>query len=139
MTRLFPAPIRRGLAPLCLLVFLVGSNNCLLGAMSGARMDCLVLPGSAAPKCPHCAPAKHLPARSAGRSCCPDPAIAPASLLLEPPAATVTPDLALHETVADHASALTPWYGHGPPVALNERPPASHSRAPLPARAPPLA
>lgn len=125
----------------CLALFLAGSNFCLLSAWGGnAAMACLSLPvaqAQAPARCHHCAPS---PASRAGhesaRSCCPDPVVTPASIALdrgETPAAPVA-EMDLAAVSPQPASA---WYGYR--ACSDGRPPTRLARAPLPARAPPLA
>jgi hypothetical protein len=127
----------------CLALFLAGSNFCLLSAWGGnAAMACLTLPRAAAQapaRCHHCAPS---PASRAGhesaRSCCPDPVVTPQALAIDR-------DDAAGPTSSDLFVAVVPvslpvasaW--HGLRVLPDGRPPTRLARAPLPARAPPLA
>jgi hypothetical protein len=125
----------------CLALFLAGSNSCLLGAWGGnAAMACLALPVAAAQtpvRCHHCTPARagH---ESARPSCCPAPVVTPQAPSID------RADVAM-PTSSDLFAAVVPaslpiasaW--HGPRVLPDGRPPTRLARAPLPARAPPLA
>jgi len=130
---------RRSVARIALLaLFLAGSNVCLLSAWAGnASMACLTLPGTAAqaPRCHHCAPASRAGHESA-RSCCPDPVITPASIALDRVDTTATP-IAEMDLAAVSLQPANVW--HGVRENSDGRPPTQLARAPLPARAPPLA
>jgi hypothetical protein len=134
-----------GRAPtlIALALFLIGSNYCLLSGWNGRTpMACLgvgrVTNAKAIPAC-HQKPAGKTGAPAAKRSCCPDPIVVPSA-----PAH----DAASHAVVTGVSAALsvlapepaTPlggvWRGH--PPARDGRPPTDLTRAPLPARAPPL-
>jgi hypothetical protein len=123
-----------------LALFLAGSNVCLLSAWGGnAAMACLTLPGAAtqAPRCHHCAPS---PASRTGqqsaRSCCPDPVVTPASIALDRCDTPATP-VAEMDLAAVSPQPASAWYGYR--ACSDGRPPTRLARAPLPARAPPLA
>ena len=130
---------------LCLALFLAGSNNCLLGAWAGRdAMTCMMLPnkGIAPHACCHrAATTANAPAKqpAAKRSCCPDPAVVPSAFAAQKEdavsAAPMVPSLA----AVSMAAPLVASTWNGRPAAANESPPASHHRAPAPARAPPLA
>lgn len=129
-----------------LALFLLGSNYCVLSALSGdTHMACLTTPGDAAsaavPACHRAAPAKdHGSTKPAAkRSCCPDPVVAPAGPAIEKADGTLT---ALpHAIVAPNATLASPAAidRHGPPPAPDAEPPPRFTHAPTPARAPPLA
>jgi hypothetical protein len=125
----------------CLALFLVGSNYCLLSAWGGnAAMACLSLPTAAAQapvRCHHCAPARagHENARP---SCCPAPVVTPQALAIDrDDAATPTPSDLFAAVVPASLPIASAWHGHR--VLPDGRPPTRLARAPLPARAPPLA
>jgi hypothetical protein len=127
-----------------LALFVLGSNYCLLGAWAGdADMACLSLPKvatSAPAKCHHCLPpAGREPARgeTPTPSCCPAPVVTT-------PAPTLDRDTGATQALAmvvDLSSQSLPiasaWHGHR--ALPDGRPPTRLARAPLPARAPPLA
>ena len=130
---------------LCLALFMVSSNYCLLSAWGGnSSMACLALPKQATHAgrvCHHCAapgaPSSH--GTPTGRSCCPAPVVTPSTTSLEKHDAISTPlvtSLAATPQVAP-ASPAGAWHRR---FALRDgRPPTRHARASLPARAPPLA
>src|SRR5438552_12292956 len=79
--RVRPAP-----SLLALVLFLLGSNYCVLSAWSGnARMACMTLPANDAPRCPLCAAAHHGPVKrgDARPSCCPAPVVVPTAQSIE--------------------------------------------------------
>jgi len=123
-----------------LALFLAGSNVCLLSAWAGnASMACLTLPAAAAqaPRCHHCAPAPSSRAgHESGRSCCPDPVVTPASIALDRVDTAATP-VAEMDLAAVSLQPATAW--HSIRASSDGRPPTQLARAPLPARAPPLA
>ena len=126
--------------------FLMGSNYCVLSALSGnAGMACLMMPGDASsapvPACHAAAPASDHDADepAAASSCCPDPVVAPIAPVLEKADGAFMP---LADAVL--ASILVPASPtavdrHGQPVAPDAEPPPRFTHAPSPARAPPLA
>jgi len=125
----------------CLALFLAGSNVCLLSAWGGnASMACLALPkaASAAPaRCGHCAPAPaSRPGHENAKSCCPDPVVTPAAVALDR-SDEATPPIADVDVVATSLQPASLWQGHR--ALPDGRPPTRFARAPLPARAPPLA
>lgn len=132
----------------CLALFLAGSNYCLLSAWAGnSTMACLVIPGTAsaeakAPRCGRCAPAdEHGSAgeTSTGRSCCPAPVVAPSAPSIEK--ASALPGISIAAFIAA-ASDPAPQYTsvwHGRLLLPDGQPPTRLARAPLSARAPPLA
>lgn len=129
-----------------LALFLMGSNYCVLSALSGdTRMACLTMPGDASsaavPACHAAAPASDHDADepAAAPSCCPDPVVAPIAPVLEKADGVFVP---LAEAVL--ASILitaspTAVDRHGRPAAPEAEPPPRFIHAPVPARAPPLA
>ena len=128
------------------LAFLLGSNYCLLVALGGRTpMACMGVPavGSAAamPSCHHAAPAtgEHSKKPAAKPSCCPDPVVAPASPVIEKTDLASSPiaQAALAACVEPAAPASIERHGHRP--SPDDRPPTRLARAPVPARAPPLA
>ncbi|MBI1797612.1 MAG: hypothetical protein HY076_00650 [Candidatus Eisenbacteria bacterium] len=120
-----------------LVLFLAGSNYCVLAAMGGnARMACMTVVTNPAPRCPLCAhhaPAKHEGARP---SCCPAPVVAPKAPSLATIVLVAGPVIAL--ALDAHATPIVTLH-RGRPAASESPPPARLVRAPLPARAPPLA
>ena len=131
----------------CLVLFVVGSNYCLLSAWSGnTRMACMTVPRDAGAlpvqRCSHCAPsAKHdgPGSASAGRSCCPAPVVLPSAPSLDKDVAVAAPYAVPFLAVA---SAPSRWFAsawHGRPRLPDGQPPTRLARARLSARAPPLA
>lgn len=129
-----------------LTLFLVGSNYCVLSALSGdTGMACLTMPSDASsaavPACHRAAPATDSGSEepAAKPSCCPDPVVAPASPVVEKADATFTPlaNDALAAVVSIASAATIQWHGHRP--APDVQTPTRLARAPGPARAPPLA
>ena len=129
-----------------LALFLMGSNYCVLSALSGhTPMACLSMPGDASsaavPPCHRAAPSQdpHHGKPAAKRSCCPDPVVAPTAPTIEKmdAASTVLPHVVL-ATVASHASPAA-LDRHGPRPVPDAEPPPRFAHAPAPARAPPLA
>jgi hypothetical protein len=123
----------------CLALFLLGSNYCVLAAWSGhVRMDCMSVAAAvkAKPTCPRCAShaGKHAEAKP---SCCPAPVVQPSAPSIEKAAILyMGPVLA----AAIDADATPPLTAHRGDIAACESPPPTRlARAPLPARAPPLA
>jgi len=127
----------------CLALFLAGSNYCLLSAWGGnAAMACLSLPVAAAQtpaRCHHCAPAGSRAGHENARpSCCPAPVVTPQPLSNDRDDAAAPSSLDLFAAVALAAPQISSVW-HGPRVLPDDRPPTRLVRAPLPARAPPLA
>jgi hypothetical protein len=132
------------MALLTLAVFLLGSNYCLLSAWSGnTRMLCMSAPAAkAGPVCSHCGPAHHAPGapdHTAGRSCCPPPALAPSLVSLDGNVAVAAQLPALNAVLLAHdvPQLTSTWFGH--PPLHDGQPPTPLVRALLGARAPPLA
>lgn len=129
-----------------LALFLLGSNYCVLSALSGdTGMACLTLPGDASsaavPACHRAAPATDSQSDqpAATPSCCPDPVVAPAPPVVEKADATFTPltDAVLATVISFASPTAIDRHGHRP--APDGQPPTRLTRAPAPARAPPLA
>jgi hypothetical protein len=129
-----------------LALFLLGSNYCVLGVLSGdTGMVCMSMPSDASsaavPACHRAVPATDSGSEkpAAMPSCCPDPVVAPASPVVEKADAAFTPlaDDAIAALVSVAAPASLQWHGHRP--APDTRSPTRLARAPVPARAPPLA
>jgi hypothetical protein len=130
----------------CLALFVLGSNYCLLSAWGGnARMACLVLPGTAAAKatqCSHCAPATspaHTRSAPAKPSCCPAPVVIPSAPSIQGEDADPAPSAMAVLVVASVPSPLSTSTWHGRLLLPDGQPPTRLARAPLSARAPPLA
>jgi hypothetical protein len=132
----------------CLALFVVGSNYCLLSAWGGnAGMACLVLPGTAsaaakAPQCSHCAPATnpaHTRNAPAKPSCCPAPLVAPSAPSIQNEGADPAPSAMACLVAASVPSPLSTSAWHGRLLLPDGQPPTRLARAPLSARAPPLA
>lgn len=129
-----------------LALFVVGSNYCVLSGLAGdTSMACLTMPrdasAAAVPACHRTAPAtgSQHEKPAARPSCCPDPVMASAAPLVEE-ADTVSRPLAddMLATVISAASPATiQWHGHRP--APDGPTPTRLARAPVQARAPPLA
>ena len=128
-----------------LALFVMGSNFCVLSALSGdTRMACMAMPSDASsaavPACHRAAPATD--SRSdepvPTPSCCPKPAIAPASVTVAQAAdAFTTLEDALFATVIPVASPdVIDLHGHRP--SPDGQPPTRLTRAPAPARGPPF-
>lgn len=141
--RRVPAPIS-ALAALAL--FLLGSNYCVLSALSGdSGMACLTIPGDASgaalPACHGAAPSgDHDSTKPASTpSCCPDPVVAPAAPVIEQADGTFTP--LAHAVLATTISPATQAAidRHGQRTVPDGQPPPRFTHAPAPARAPPLA
>lgn len=141
-----PTPSRRigSVAVLAsLALFLLGSNYCVLSALGGdTRMGCLSLPTAAAvPACHGSAPAHEdgSDPAPASPSCCPQPVVTPVAPGVET-SDHAAPSFA-HALVAVSltvaAPAIVDRHGHRP--APDGEPPTRLARAPVPARAPPLA
>jgi hypothetical protein len=136
---------RRVQALIAALAFLVGSNYCLLAAVGGRTpMACLSVPaltsGAAVPACHHAAATgDHSKKPAAKPSCCPDPVVAPASTVIGKTDAAASPvaDAILVASLAPAAATAIERHGHRP--TPDDRPPTRLARAPVPARAPPLA
>ncbi len=129
-----------------LALFLLGSNYCVLSALSGdTPMACLTLPADASaaalPACHGAAPSgDHDSTKPATTpSCCPDPVVAPAAPVIEKADGTFT-SLA-HAVLASTISPASPTAidRHGQRSAPDGQPPPRFTHAPVPARAPPLA
>lgn len=126
-----------------LALFLVGSNYCLLGAWGGnAAMACIALPATAAQtpaRCHHCAPASSRAGHENTRpSCCPAPVVTPQALSIDRHDVATPIAFDLFAVVASPSPQLaSAWHGHR--VLPDGRPPTRLARAPLLARAPPLA
>jgi len=143
----------RGASVFALALFLAGTNYCLVGGVAshfGARMSCMApatAPGSchAAPASTHCAQAgapaqgssHNGPVRTATPPCC--VALAPvlAAPGVEIPAGALALALPVPPAADEAAPLLASWLGYR--VTRDAGPPALHPRAPLSARAPPLA
>lgn len=134
-----PSAIRAAALIACLALFLAGSNYCLLAGWSGiGDMACLRVP---APEtnpsvCGKCTGHDETSADTAQRSCCPAPAVAPSAPTIDKADAPAVLLIAL-ATEAPASPALASHRGR--PAASESPPPARLVRAPLPARAPPLA
>lgn len=131
-----------------LALFVVGSNYCLLSAWGGnTRMACMTVPRDAAAatpasQCHHCAPAgKRSPTgdADAGRSCCPSPVVVPSAPSLEKEGAIAAPSVAAFLAVVVDSSPLLVGSWHGRLLLPDGQPLTRLTRAPLSARAPPLA
>lgn len=129
-----------------LALFLMGSNYCVLSALSGnTRMACLVAPGEASsaavPACHRAAAPTHSDSKppAATPSCCPHPVVAPAAPEIEKAddASTALPHAVLATIIAPSTPAALDR--HGPRPAPDAEPPPGFAHAPAPARAPPLA
>ena len=129
-----------------LALYLMGSNYCLLSAWGGnTGMACMTTPGdgstSAVPACHHAAPVGKSPAGRpvAKRSCCPAPVVAAnAPTLAKAEAVPASPAEAVPVAVATLAPPMA-TDRHGRRAAPDGQPPTRLARAPVPARAPPLA
>jgi hypothetical protein len=125
----------------CLVLFLVGSNYCALAAWSGhVRMDCMsVAMAKAKPTCPRCAAAHHGAGRRDGAkpSCCPAPVVTPTAPAIEKAAILYVGPVLASVIDVDATPSLTPQ--RDGIAACESPPPARLARAPVPARAPPLA
>jgi hypothetical protein len=129
-----------------LALFLLGSNYCVLTALTGgAPMACLTIGTDAASAA---VPACHRSAATSDRdtgkpaarpSCCPDPVVAPASPVIDKADGTFTP--LAHAVLATTTSPASPTAidRHGQRPAHDGQPPPRFAHAPAPARAPPLA
>lgn len=126
--------------------FLLGTNFCVLAGLGGdTRMACLSMAKDAASAavtaCHRAAHAKGSDSqRPAARpSCCPDPVVAPATPAPEKADAASSPvaDAPLALIAASAWPAPGAWNGHRP--APDGQPPTRLARAPVLARAPPLA
>jgi hypothetical protein len=134
-----PGAVRSMALIACLGLFLAGSNYCLLTGWSGiGDMACLTMPVPQAgpPACGKCAGHGEDKPKTAQRSCCPAPVVAPSAPALDKADAPAAVLFTL-ATVAPSAPALASH--RGLPAASESPPPARLVRAPLPARAPPLA
>ena len=128
-----------------LALFLMGSNYCVLTALSGdTRMACMSMPGDpaagAVPACHRAAPTdRHSRTPAPKPSCCPRPLVAPAAPVIETPVGSIAlDDDAIAAPAVTPASAATrAWRGHRP--APDGQPPPRLVCAPISARAPPLA
>jgi hypothetical protein len=123
----------------CLGLFLAGSNYCLLAGWSGVGdMACLTVPAPEAgpAACGKCSGHDENASKSSQRSCCPAPVVAPSAPTIDKADAPAVPLIAL-ATEAPTTAALASHRGR--PAAFESPPPARLVRAPLPARAPPLA
>ena len=126
---------------LCLAVFLIGSNYCVISAWSGnVRMACLTAPATPtkAPKCSHCSTAGHSAKKDAQPSCCPAPVVTPSAPAIDKHQATAPVNLILGLVAAAQIDELSAA-PCGRPAASESPPPTRLVHAPLPARAPPLA
>jgi hypothetical protein len=131
---------------LCLALFMVSSNYCLLSAWGGnSSMACLALPKQAVNAtrgCHHCAvpsaPSSHGKPAS-GRSCCPAPVVTPSATSLDKHEAISVPLMASLAAAPQALPAPPAGAWHGRRALSDGRPPTRYARAPLPARAPPLA
>ena len=129
-----------------LALFVLGSNYCTLSAWTGRTpMACMVVPtaASAAPMhhCPHHrTPSDRAPLGApVGGSCCPAPAVAPSAPTVAKDLAVATPLFAMALALVTAPAMTHGSVGRGRPPTADDSPPPSASRAPLPARAPPLA
>jgi hypothetical protein len=150
-------PWRRATAALSLVLFIAGTNYCLVGGIAsrfGVRVSCMA-PGVAssgschelasAAHCGHSAGGSHgesrpihgRPARAATPPCC--IALAPvlATAVVKVPVGPMTAVLPDSPEAAEAVPVLASWSGHR--VSRDAGPPALHARAPLSERAPPLA
>jgi len=126
---------------LCLGVFLVGSNYCAISAWSGnASMACLTAPAAKgqAPKCSHCSTTSAKGKTSARPSCCPAPVVTPSAPAIDKHQAIAPVNLILGLVASAEIDELSAA-PCGRPAASESPPPSRLVRAPLPARAPPLA
>ena len=129
-----------------LALFLLGSNYCVLSALSGdTRMACLTMPGDASsaavPACHRAAPASdsHSGRPAAKPSCCPKPLLIPSSPVIESAAGSSVPvvDGVIAAVISFASPAAIDRHGQRP--VTDGQAPTRLARAPAPARAPPLA
>jgi hypothetical protein len=150
-------PWRRATAALALVLFIAGTNYCLVGGIAsrfGVRVSCMAPVAAASGSCHdltsagHCGhlagspqgasgPFRHRPVRPATPPCCvalaPVLATAPVKVLVGP----MTAVLPTSSAAAEAIPVLASWRGHR--ISRDTGPPALHTRAPLSERAPPLA
>lgn len=134
-----PRAVRFAALIACLGLFLAGSNYCLLADWSGiGDMACLTVPApeTTSTACGKCTGHGEGTTESVQRSCCPAPVVAPSAPTVDKADAPAFTLIALaSETPSTPALASH----RGRPAASESPPPARLVRAPLPARAPPLA
>ena len=145
MMRLRHPRLQRAKAAFALALFLTGTHYCLVGDIAsrfGARISCMAPAPQPSGSChSHCGHAASTPARSAPRTatppCCVALAPVVAVALVKVPVEALAP--ALPEAPEARAAAPVPvsWCGYR--VTRDAGPPLDHTRAPLAARAPPLA
>ena len=132
---------RRLLAVACLGLYAVGSNYCVLAAGAArTRMACATVakPAEATSCCHPVAPASAPAERPAATpSCCPAPVIAPPTLALGDESGVPAAHAILADANLTLPVAVTTWHGHR--ALPDGQPPTRLARAPVPARAPPLA
>ena len=142
------------MSALALAVFLAGTHWCMVGVVAsgfGARISCMAMAKTEAGSChatpasSHCAQAAaaagHKP-KPTGRSAPPSTGTPPLAPVLSAPGVKLTVDATaptLPAPISLEAAAPAPASWHGYHVTCDAGPPALHSRAPLSARAPPLA
>ena len=149
---------RGAMAAFALALFLTGTHWCMVGVVAsgfGARISCMAPARTDAGSChatpasSHCAQA----AAAAGHESGPTGRSAPASTGTPPccvalapvlsaagvklPVVVMSPALPAPLSTEAKAPALASWHGYR--VTCDAGPPALHARAPLSARAPPLA
>ena len=109
-------PLRVMTLSIALLLFAVGSNYCLVAALSGNAMACLSAPGASAAKGSHCShhaagPRGHAPATPPSSPCCVSLApvagvqVAKADVTPELPLADLEPTFAAPRSLAHRGSA----------------------------------
>jgi hypothetical protein len=134
------------MAAFALALFLTGTHWCLVGGVAslfGARISCMTpavagsCHASASSHCGHAAPARSAPARSAAPPCCVALAPVVSTTLVAIPDDALAPAFSAAPATEEAAPASPAWLGYR--VTRDTGPPASHARAPLSSRAPPLA
>jgi hypothetical protein len=134
------------MAAFALALFLTGTHWCLVGGVAslfGAHISCMApaaagsCHASPTSHCGHGSPARPAPARNAAPPCCVALAPVVATSLVAVPDDALAPVLAASPAAEEVAPASAPWVGYR--VTRDTGPPAPHTRAPLPPRAPPLA
>jgi hypothetical protein len=128
-------PSRGVVTALALLLFLMGSNYCLVSALAGSPMACLAPPGAASEPSSHCGHGGSQSGTPTASSCCVSlapvsvPLVMKAETTATPVALAIEPDVA---PVAERRDGEAPIPDESPPSTLHPPEPSLGRSPPLP-------